>query len=100
MRLLFLLLSLLFIAAGIVFGALNADPARVDFYWFAFDASLGALLLLATFVGAICGGAALWIGKVWPLQRSLRRVRRDQSKAPESVLPPADAPLRNGPDAL
>ena len=100
MRLLFLLLSLIFIAAGIVFGALNSDPARVDFYWFAFDASLGALLLLAAFLGAVCGGIALWMGKVWPLQRSLRRARREQSRAPEPPTAPSDAPLRLGSDAL
>jgi putative membrane protein len=94
MRLLFLLTSLLFVAAGIVFGALNPEPARVDFYWFGFNASLGVLLLLFALVGAVGGGVALWIGKIWPLQRSLRRARRERSQAavPASLPPPDTAP--------
>lgn len=89
MRLLFLLISLLFVAAGLVFGALNAAPARIDFYWFALDASLGVLLLLAAFAGAIAGGVALWVGKIWPLQRALQRARREASRrvTPEPTQP-------------
>lgn len=93
MRLLFLLICLVFVAAGILFGALNPSPARVDFYWFDFNASLGALLLLAAFIGAVGGGVAVWVGKVWPLQRSLRRARREQARAPATPATPADAPL-------
>lgn len=80
MRLVFLFLALLCVAAGILFGALNPQPARVDFYWFAFDGSLGALLLVFAFAGAGFGGVALLVGVVWPLQRRLRRTRREHTR--------------------
>jgi len=93
MRLVFLFLALLCVAAGILFGALNPQSARVDFYWFAFDGSLGAMLLIFAFAGAGFGGAALLIGVVWPLQSRLRRARREHARtsAPEPTPPSGTA---------
>lgn len=93
MRLVFLFLALLCVAAGILFGALNPQSARVDFYWFAFEGSLGALLLIFAFAGAGFGGAALLVGVVWPLQSRLRRTRREHARnpAPESTPPSGTA---------
>ena len=90
MRLVFLLLALLCIGGGVLFGALNAQPATVDFYWFSFDGSLGALLLIAAFVGALAGGAALIVGVIWPLRRRLRRAQREQTRVTD-FKPPVDA---------
>jgi lipopolysaccharide assembly protein A len=99
MRVVFLLLSLLFIVAGIVFGALNPQPVRVDFYWFALDGSLGAMLLVSALLGATLGGAALLTGVIWPLQRRLRRSRREQAGVkPDPAPVPSDAPLAIGSD--
>jgi putative membrane protein len=92
MRLVFLLLALLCVAAGVLFGALNPDPARVDFYWFGLDASLGVLLLAFAFLGAVLGGVALLIGVIWPLQARLRKSRRSQ--AAQAVA----APIPQEPD--
>lgn len=97
MRLFFLLLSLFCIAAGILFGALNPHAARVDFYWFDIEGSLGALLLLAALLGAAIGGFALHAGVVFPLQRRLRRLRRERAQdAPPPTPPVTAAPLAIG----
>lgn len=99
MRLVFLFFALIFVAAGILFGALNPQPARVDFYWFAFEGSLGALLLIFALIGAGFGGAALLVGVVWPLQGRLRRERRAHAHpARAEPAPSADVPLALGSD--
>jgi uncharacterized integral membrane protein len=87
MRLFFLILALVFAAAGILFGALNPEPVRIDFYWFGIDASLGVLLLASALLGAILGGTALLVGVIWPLQAKLRRARR-QTAAVAAPAPP------------
>ena len=93
MRLVFLLLALVCIASGVLFGALNPDPARVDFYWFGLDASLGVLLLSAALVGAVLGGIALMVGVVWPLQSKLRKARRAQAVVATSRSAADEPPL-------
>ena len=98
MRLAFLLLALFCIAAGVLFGALNPDPARVDFYWFGLDASLGVLLLSAALLGAILGGIALIVGVVWPLQAKVRKARRAQAVIASSNVATDELPLLPGTD--
>ena len=90
MRLVFLLLALLCVGGGVLFGALNSQSATVDFYFFTFDGSIGALLLIAAFVGALAGGSALIVGVIWPLRRRLRRAQREQTRVAEP-RPPVDA---------
>ena len=93
MRLFTLLLALAFAAAGIVFGALNPQAARIDVYWFSLDASLGAMLLLALLGGALLGGIAVLLGVVWPLRRRLRRAQRNSAQQAVAVAaPPAPGP--------
>ena len=91
MRLFTLLLALAFAAAGIVFGALNPQSARIDFYWFSSELSLGAMLLLALLGGALLGGIAVLIGVVWPLRRRLRRAQRETAQTPVAVVAPLDS---------
>lgn len=91
MRLLTLLLALAFAAAGIVFGALNPQSARIDFYWFSLDGSLGAMLLIALLGGALLGGVAVLLGVVWPLRRKLRRLRRDAAQPASAPAAPAES---------
>jgi lipopolysaccharide assembly protein A len=95
MRIIFLFLALAFAAGGIVFGALNASSVRLDFYWFAFDAWLGAALLLAALFGALLGGAAVLAGVAWPLRRRLRREQRQASARAQPIAEPPspDVPL-------
>lgn len=81
MRILFLLLALLFLAAGIVFGALNPAPVTVDFYWLQAPVSLGFALLAAALLGAVLAGLVLLTSVIWPLRARLRRARRKQAGA-------------------
>lgn len=87
MRIVFLLLSLSCLAAGIVFGALNPASVTVDFYWLQVPVSLGFALLAAALVGALLAGFVLSSSVIWPLRARLRRARRQQAGAlpPEAV---------------
>ena len=86
MRLLQLLIAVLFVAAGVVVGALNPQPMSLDFYYRHVDVGVGVAMLCAVLVGALLGGLAVTIGVVWPLQRRLRRARREVPAA--SPTPP------------
>lgn len=87
MRIVFLLLALLFLAAGVIFGALNPMPVTVDFYWWQVPLSLGFALLVAGLAGAALAGLVLSVSVIWPLRARLRRVRRQQSGAESSATP-------------
>ncbi|TXK64541.1 LapA family protein [Alkalisalibacterium limincola] len=95
MRVLQVLIAILFVALGMAFSALNADPVVIDLYFDRFTLSLGVVVLLAMLVGAILGGLAVLAGVVWPLQRQLRRSRSKASEpgAPaQEPLPPMHPP--------
>ncbi|HET6603026.1 MAG TPA: lipopolysaccharide assembly protein LapA domain-containing protein [Xanthomonadaceae bacterium] len=91
MRLLSGLTAVVFVLAGIAFGALNSTLVKIGFYWFEAELSLGVALLLAALVGAMLGGLALWSGVIWPLRRRLARQQRIQARA--------QAPGEHGADA-
>ncbi len=80
MRLLQLLLGLLFIAAGVVFGALNPQSTVLDFYYLHQPIGVGVALLIALLIGAVLGGMAIVVGVVWPLRRKLRQTHRQQAQ--------------------
>ena len=88
MRLLQLLIALLFIAAGVVVGALNPQSMTLDFYYRHLHVGVGVAVLSALFTGALLGGLAITVGVVWPLQRRLRRARRDLPASPATIPPP------------
>jgi putative membrane protein len=74
MRLIKALLALLFIVFGVLFGALNRDPVRIDLGFRSFENfSLGTSLLLAVLLGALLAGLVLTAGVIWPLRHRLRR---------------------------
>ena len=76
MRLIKALLALLFVAFGVLFGALNRDPVRIDLgLWQLESLSLGTSLLLALLVGALLAGIVLTASVIWPLRHRLRRGR-------------------------
>ncbi|MEZ5465949.1 MAG: lipopolysaccharide assembly protein LapA domain-containing protein [Lysobacteraceae bacterium] len=77
MRLLFYILAVTALLAGILFGALNADTARVDLYFVQFDLMLGVALLLAMLLGALLAWLLLSLGVIWPLRRRLARERKE-----------------------
>ena len=74
MRLFKALIALLFVAIGVIFGALNKTPVHVDLWLRAFDARLGFTLLTVLLLGALVGGLVVTIGVVWPLRRRLHKV--------------------------
>lgn len=85
------LLALVFVAGGVLFGAFNPQVVAIDFHWFELSASLGVALLVAVFVGAIVGGIAMTLGIVWPLQRRLRKKEREIATAPQGSPPSLSA---------
>lgn len=82
MRVLQVLIAILFVALGMAFSALNAEPVFIDLYFDRFSISLGVVVLLAMLAGALLGGLAVLAGVVWPLRRQLRRARSREAQAP------------------
>ena len=76
-----ILMAVVFVAAGVLFGAFNPQAVAIDFHVFQAQASLGVALLVALFIGAALGGIAVTIGIVWPLQRRLRKLAREAALA-------------------
>jgi uncharacterized integral membrane protein len=80
MRILVIIVFLLFIAAGIVLGALNAEMVSYDFGFMQVGLPKGAALLGAVVLGWLLGGLAAWLGVVTRQRGIQRRQRRDAGK--------------------
>jgi len=87
MRLIVLLILLFCIAAGIVFGALNADLVRYDLGFVSVSLPKGAALLAVLLFGWILGGLTAWLGTA----AKHRRHRRVAARAAARVTGTADA---------
>lgn len=83
MRLIKALLALVFVAFGVLFGALNREPVRIELGFLGVDTELGISLLLAVLAGALLAGLVLTAGVIWPLRHRLRR----SPPVPGSTLP-------------
>jgi lipopolysaccharide assembly protein A len=83
MRLLAILILVIFIAAGVVLGALNADLVSYDLAFAQVQLPKGAALLGAVVIGWLLGGLTAWVG-VSSRQRHLHR----QQQRVEKKLPP------------
>ncbi|KZC20968.1 MULTISPECIES: LapA family protein [Rhodanobacter] len=70
MRLLAIIVLVIFIAAGVVLGALNADMVGYDLAFVRMQLPKGAALLGALVIGWLLGGLTAWLGV------SMRRHRR------------------------
>lgn len=74
MRLIKAIIALLFVAVGVLFGALNRTPVAIDLGFTTIEqANLGTTLLAAVLAGALIAGLVLTAAVVWPLRRQLRR---------------------------
>jgi len=74
MRLIKAIIALLFVAVGVLFGALNRTPVSIDLGFATIEqANLGTSLLAAVLAGAIVAGLVLTAAVVWPLRMQLRR---------------------------
>ena len=75
-RLIRLLIALACLAAGIVVGALNPQPAVLDFGFAQITSSLGVIVIVSLLIGVVAGGLALAASVVLPLRNRLRRAER------------------------
>ena len=66
-------IAFLFLALGVVVGALNPGMAVVDLGIWRLEAALGVVLLAALLGGVVLGGLAMVVAVVVPLRRELRR---------------------------
>lgn len=78
MRLLAIITLVLFVAAGIVVGALNADWVGYDLGFAQVQSPKGAALLAMLVLGWLLGGLTAWLG----MSLRLRRQRRASGKPP------------------
>jgi uncharacterized integral membrane protein len=92
MRLVWILLLLVFAAAGAIFGALNGESTVYDFYFVTFAAPKGAMLVVAVLLGWLLGGAFVYFGLVLRLRAQARGMNQADDAKPGSALvpPPAD----------
>ena len=81
MRLLAIIILLIFIAAGIVLGALNADLVGYDLAFARVQLPKGAALLGAVVIGWLLGGLTAWLG----VSSRQRQQRRQQSRADKKL---------------
>lgn len=86
MRALVILILLIFAAAGIVVGALNADIVSYDLVVARVHLPKGSALLCALVIGWLLGGLTAWLGVITSQRRERRRQRRmDEKKMPASA---------------
>ncbi|GGA01586.1 lipopolysaccharide assembly protein LapA domain-containing protein [Dyella caseinilytica] len=76
MRLIVMLLLLLFIAGGVVLGALNADLIGYDLGFARVQVPKGAALLAVLALGWILGGLTAWLGVTTRHRRERRRAEK------------------------
>ncbi len=62
MRALIAIFVVLFLIAGVLFGALNPQRVHYDFLFAHFEISKGIALLIALLIGWLLGGALCWAG--------------------------------------
>ncbi|WP_199098404.1 LapA family protein [Dyella sp. ASV21] len=86
MRLIVTLILLLFVAAGIVLGALNADLVGYDLGFARIDLPKGAALLSALVIGWLLGGLTAWLG-VSTRHRRLRRQASAEARSKAKTSP-------------
>jgi uncharacterized integral membrane protein len=78
MRLIVTLLLLLFIAGGVVLGALNADLVGYDLAFAHVQLPKGAALLAMLAIGWILGGLTAWLGVTTRRHRERKRTAKTQ----------------------
>jgi lipopolysaccharide assembly protein A len=79
MRLIVMLLLVLFIAGGVVLGALNADLVGYDLAFTRVQVPKGAAMLAVLALGWILGGLTAWLGVTTRHRRERRRADKTVS---------------------
>jgi uncharacterized integral membrane protein len=80
MRLPAIIILVVFIAAGVVLGALNADLVGYDLAFFRIQLPKGAALLIALVVGWLLGGVTAWLGVSSSRRQRLRAEKKPPAK--------------------
>ncbi len=80
MRLLVILILVVFVSAGIVVGALNADMVSYDLALARVRLPKGSALLCALIIGWLLGGLTAWLGVSSAQRRERRRQLLDKEK--------------------
>ena len=75
MRLILIVVVLLVVGLGALFGALNPGPIAVDLYFAQVQLPTGLALLGCLLLGWLLGGLDAWFGQVPRLRRELRKAR-------------------------
>lgn len=82
MRLLVIIILVIFIAAGVVLGALNADLVGYDLAFAQVRIPKGAALLGAVVIGWLLGGLTAWLGVSAHQRRKRNQLLRADKKSP------------------
>lgn len=82
MRLLTIFILVIFIAAGVVLGALNADLVGYDLAFAQMQLPKGAALLGALVIGWLLGGLTAWLGVSSRQRRQQLRAGKKQPAKP------------------
>lgn len=90
MRLALVIVVVLFVVFGAVFGALNAERIALDLYFWQPTVPKGALILSAVVVGWLAGGIVAWLAPRPRIHRELRETRRQLREARAGPQPPSD----------
>jgi uncharacterized integral membrane protein len=90
MRLVLVIVILVFVVFGAVFGALNAERIVVDFYFWQPSVPKGAVLISAVVLGWLVGGLVAWLSRDRRLKREIRETRRQLKEAKAEPQPPSD----------
>jgi uncharacterized integral membrane protein len=78
------------LAAGVIVGALNPQPAVLDLGFTRATGALGVIVLVSLLLGVLAGGLALAASVVLPLRQRLRRAELDARNARASSTPPSN----------
>ena len=100
MRLALILIALVFVAFGAVFGALNAERVVFDLYFVTWTLPKGAALLAALLVGWFVGGLVVYVGLVPRLRRRVRVLSQEaRQREPAATAGTALVPTSPNSDA-
>src|SRR5690349_8244590 len=97
MRLGLILLALVFVAFGAMFGALNSERIVLDFYFDVVSVPKGAALLCALLIGWFVGGLLVYLSQVPRWRRRVKALARE-ARAPAAESR-ALVPVSAEPDA-
>jgi len=85
-RIIFIIITILAIALGLLVGTLNSDTVAVDLLWVQLDWPLGLLILSACAAGLFLGILFAWFFSILPLRSQLRKARGGASNSSAGSL--------------